>query len=55
MHLFLYAVFAGVMISIGGTVFLSCESAVAGALLFTIGLAFVCIYKMAYKSNCSIN
>ena len=46
MHLFLYSVFAGVMISIGGTVYLSCESKIAGALLFTIGLAFVCIYKM---------
>ncbi len=46
MHLFLYSAFAGVMISIGGTVYLSSDSKIAGALLFTIGLAFVCIYKM---------
>lgn len=46
MHLFLYSVFAGVMISIGGTVYLSLENKVAAALLFTIGLTFVCLYKM---------
>lgn len=34
----LYAVLAGVFISIGGCVFLSCENKVVGALLFTIGL-----------------
>ena len=36
------AVLAGLMIGVGGTVFLSCENKVAGALLFTVGLYVIC-------------
>ena len=32
---------AGVLIAIGGTVFLSCESKYLGALLFSVGLFFI--------------
>ena len=35
---FLSAVGAGLAISVGGTVYLSLENKIAGALLFTIGL-----------------
>ena len=41
---FLLAVLAGMSISIGGMVFLSCESKVVGAILFTIGLFTVCTF-----------
>ena len=33
---------AGVFISIGGTVFLSCEDRVVGAVLFSVGLLSIC-------------
>lgn len=45
--LFLSAILAGLMISIGGTVFISCESAIAGAVFFSVGLFSVCAYGMA--------
>ena len=35
---------AGLMISLGGTVFLACENRVVGAFCFTIGLLGVCYY-----------
>ena len=35
---------AGILISIGGSVFLSCENKVIGALLFTVALLCIC-YK----------
>ena len=35
---------AGILISIGGSVFLSCENKVVGALLFTVALLCIC-YK----------
>ncbi len=44
LNTFVLAVLAGMSISIGGMVFLSCESKVAGALLFTIGLFTVCTF-----------
>lgn len=41
---FILAVLAGISISIGGMVFLSCESKVVGAIFFTIGLFTVCTF-----------
>lgn len=37
-------IMAGLLISIGGTVFLSCTDKVVGAVAFTIGLLAVCYY-----------
>ncbi len=37
---------AGVCIAVGGTVFLSLESKLAGALLFTVGLFTICLFKL---------
>ena len=34
---------AGILISIGGTVFLSCESKVVGSVLFTVALLTICM------------
>lgn len=39
---FIMALLAGIMIGIGGTVYLSCENKVAGAFLFTVGLITIC-------------
>ena len=33
---------AGLMVGIGGTVLLSCESAVVGAVMFTVALLSIC-------------
>lgn len=41
---FILAILAGFSISIGGIVFLSCESKVVGAIFFTIGLFTVCTF-----------
>lgn len=41
---FVYAMLAGVSISIGGTVFLSVESKMLGSLLFSVGLFTVCTF-----------
>ena len=41
---FLYSVLGGVCIGIGGTVFLSCENKVTGALLFCLGLFTICTF-----------
>jgi formate/nitrite transporter FocA (FNT family) len=38
------SILAGIMIAIGGTVFLSCESKVVGAVLFSIGLFFIVVF-----------
>ncbi len=43
---FLLAVLAGMSISIGGIVFLSCEFKVVGAIFFTIGLFTVCTFGL---------
>lgn len=40
---FIYAVMAGMSISLGGTVFLSLENKVLGAIFFTVGLFTVCV------------
>lgn len=44
---FINAVLAGIMISIGGTVYLACDNKVCGALLFTVGLLTICVYRLA--------
>ena len=38
---------AGLAISLGGTVFLSCENKVVGAVAFTIGLLSICYYGLS--------
>lgn len=43
---FVYAVLAGVSISIGGTVYLSMENKAVGALLFSVGLFTVCTFGL---------
>jgi len=40
------AVLAGVMISIGGTIYLACESKLLGAFLFSIGLYAICAFGL---------
>lgn len=44
MSTFLSGILAGISISIGGTVFLLCESKIVGALFFTVGLFCVCAF-----------
>ncbi len=46
MDTFRKAVAAGAAISIGATIYLSCENRVVGALLFTIGLFAICAFGM---------
>ncbi len=41
LNCFVLAVLAGIMISIGGIIYLSCENKVIGALLFSVGLFYV--------------
>ena len=41
---FLDAVLAGICIAIGGTVFLSCENKIAGAVFFCVGLFAICTF-----------
>lgn len=43
---FVKSIFAGVMIGIGGTVYLSCENKIAGAFLFTVGLVTICEFGL---------
>ncbi len=43
LKVFLCAVLAGLLIGIGGCVYLACENKVAGALLFTVGLFAICV------------
>ena len=40
------AILAGIMISIGGTIFLTCESKLLGAFLFSIGLYAICAFGL---------
>lgn len=42
-RMFLLAVLSGLVIGVGGTVFLSAENRVVGAVLFTVGLYTICI------------
>ena len=44
MSTFLSGVLAGISISMGGTVFLLCESKIVGALFFTVGLFCMCAF-----------
>jgi len=39
-------IFAGIMISIGGTAYLAVSNSIVGSLLFSIGLLMICIYGM---------
>ena len=39
-------IFAGFMISIGGTAYLAVSNSVIGSFLFSIGLLMICIYGM---------
>lgn len=45
--LFLSGILAGVCIAVGGTVYLSSESKLAGAMLFTVGLFTVCTFGLS--------
>lgn len=40
---FVSGISAGILISIGGTVFLSCENKAVGALFFSVALLFICM------------
>ena len=42
----LKGIYAGIMIGIGGSVYLSVKSTVAGSFLFSIGLLTICMYQM---------
>ncbi len=46
LRVLLSGVLAGVCIALGGTVFLSLESKVAGALFFTVGLFVICVFGL---------
>lgn len=39
-------IYAGIMIGIGGTVYLSISNSIIGAIFFSVGLLTICIYKM---------
>jgi len=43
---FIKGIYAGIMIAIGGTVYLSVSNTVAGSFLFSIGLLTICMYGM---------
>lgn len=45
-HMFGLAVLAGIAIGIGGTVYLSLENKIAGALMFTVGLYTICVHGL---------
>ena len=42
----LKGIYAGIMIGIGGTIYLSIANQIVGAILFAIGLLTICVYKM---------
>lgn len=44
MKTILSGILAGISISLGGTVFLLCESKIIGAIFFTVGLFCVCVF-----------
>ena len=44
MKTFLSGILAGISISLGGTVFLLCDSKLVGAIFFTVGLFCVCVF-----------
>ena len=39
-------IYAGLMIGIGGTIFLSVDNKIMGSFLFSIGLLMICMYNM---------
>lgn len=39
-------IFAGIMIGIGGTIYLSVDNKIIGSFLFSIGLLMICMYNM---------
>ena len=39
-------IFAGLMIGIGGTIYLSLDNKIIGSFLFSIGLLMICMYNM---------
>ena len=43
LNLFVYSIFAGVSIAIGGVVYLACDDKVTGSIFFTLGLFTVCV------------
>ena len=43
---FIKGTYAGILIGIGGTVYLSVQNTVAGSFLFSIGLLTICMYQM---------
>ena len=45
-NILLKGIYAGIMIGIGGTIYLSVSNQVVGAILFAIGLLTICVYKM---------
>ena len=42
----LKGIYAGIMIAVGGTIYLNIANQVVGAILFAIGLLTICVYKM---------
>jgi formate/nitrite transporter FocA (FNT family) len=49
---FVYAVFAGMSIALGGVVFLSLDNKVLGALFFTVGLFTASTFSRARLAIC---
>ena len=45
-NILLKGIYAGIMIGIGGSIYLSVSNRVVGAILFAIGLLTICVYKM---------
>ena len=45
-NFFIKGIYAGIMIGIGGTIFLAVENKIVGAFLFSIGLLMICMYGM---------
>ena len=46
LNFFIKGIYAGIMIGIGGSVYLSVSNTVAGSFLFSIGLLTICMYGM---------
>ena len=51
------SIFAGIMIGIGGVVFLSLNNKILGAIFFSIGLLVICMFDMYLytKRECQKN
>lgn len=46
LNILIKGIYAGIMIGIGGTIFLALDNKIIGALLFAIGLFMICVYSM---------